>query len=38
MSPLRFHRLLQQDVWKVIDHYERASGNPLADEFYAEGF
>ena len=31
-----FHRLVQKDVWAVLNYYEEVSGEQLADEFYEE--
>ncbi len=33
---VRFHRLVQRDVWQIMRYYERESGVKLADEFYDE--
>ena len=33
---VRFHRLVQQDVWQAIRFYEAESGKELADAFYRE--
>ena len=32
----RFHRLVQKDVWDVMQHYRHVAGVKLADEFYDE--
>jgi plasmid stabilization system protein ParE len=32
----RFHRLVQKDVWDVMQHYQQVAGDKLADEFYDE--
>ena len=33
---LNFHRLVQDDLEKVLDYYEREGGSKLADRFFAE--
>jgi plasmid stabilization system protein ParE len=31
-----FNRLVQKDVWQILDFYEEESGEALADAFYRE--
>ena len=33
---LEFHRQVASDISRIMDHYEDAGGQQLADEFYVE--